>query len=206
MPRKNSKLRPKKARRALVPSRNKSAYRWRAPLVLTLSVLILAGLVGWAVSIDADEWNGWLGSLRSKPASSDSGDNAEEGDGQTQFRGDGYAALGEFSVDRQENDQTMLTIVFQLSGQTICKDGESFRAFTDEDYPAFRRHVEGAIRDCEFSALIDEKSLGRKVVARVNRLLGHHFLQAVEFDELTIHETIGSYGSEIWKPAKETER
>ncbi|MFH1265749.1 MAG: hypothetical protein ABIK89_08470, partial [Planctomycetota bacterium] len=109
-------------------------------------------------------------------------------------------------VNRQENDETTLTVCFQLSGQTICKDEESFRAFTDRNYPAFRQHVEGAIRDCESSALADGESLGRKVVVRVNRLLGRHFLQSVEFDELTIYETIGPYEPTKWKPVKKAER
>ena len=63
-----------------------------------------------------------------------------------------------------------------------------------------------AVRDCDFSALSDEQSLGRKVVARVNRLLGRHFLLSAEFDQLTIYETIGSYEPTIWKPAKETQQ
>ena len=206
MPRRSATPHPKMSGRTLVLSKDKSANSLRATLILTLSVLILVGLVSWAVCTDADEWNGWLGSLRAKQSSSGSADNGEVGDSPTQFRGDGYAAFGEFSVDRQENDETTLTVCFQLSGQTICKDEESFRAFTDENYPAFRQHVEGAIRDCRASALADEESLGRKVKARVNRLLGHHFLQAVEFDELTIYETIGSYEPTIWKPLKKTER
>ena len=205
MPRKNTKPRPKMPRRAPVLAKDKSARHWQAPLVLALSVLILVGLVGWAVCSDTGEWNDWLGGLRAKKPSSGSADNSETGDNPTQFRGDGYVGLGKFLVVRQEDDETMLRVLFELSGQTICKDEESFRAFTEHDYPAFRQYVEGAVRDCESAALADEQSLGRKVVARVNRLLGHHFLQSVEFDELTIYETIGSYEPSLWKPSKKTE-
>jgi hypothetical protein len=206
MPRKTANSRPKMSGRTRVASKDEPTSHWRTTLILTLSILTLVGLVGWIVCSEANAWRDWLGGLRAKRPSFDSADNGEAGDNPTQFRGDGYAALGEFLVDRRENDETMLTVCFQLSGQTICKDEESFRAFTDKNYPAFRGHVEGAIRDCEFSALADEESLGRKVKVRVNRLLGRHFLQSVEFDELTIYETIGSYEPTIWKPMKKTER
>jgi len=203
MPRRSAKPRPKMSGRALALSRGKSASRWRAGLALASSVLMLMGLVSWAVCSDSSGWNDWLGGLRAKKqSSSGSADNGEAGNSPAQFRGNGYAALGEFSIDRQENYETTLTICFLLSGQTICKDEESFRTFTDENYPAFRQHVGGAIRDCESSALTDERSLGRKVVVRVNRLLGRHFLLSVEFDQLTIYETIGSYEPTIWKPLK----
>ena len=206
MPRRSAKPRPKMSGRAFALSKGKSASRWRAGLALASSVLMLMGLVSWAVCSDASGWNEWLGGLRGKRPPSGSANSVAGVDNPTQVRGDGYAVLGEFSVDRRENDQTMLTVCFQLSGQTICTDNGSPRAITDENYPIFRRHVEGAIRDCEFPALTDERSLGRKVVARVNRLLGHHFLQSVEFDELTIYETIGSYEPTIWTPAKEIEQ
>lgn len=205
MPRKSAKPRPKMSGRARVPSKDKPASCWRAMSILTLSVLILVGLVSWAVCSDSGTWNDWLGGLRDKQSAFGSAESGEVGDSQAQFRGDGYAALGEFLVDRRENDETTLTIYFQLSGQTICEDEESFRAFTDKSYPAFRRSVEGAIRDCESSALTNEPSLGRKVVVRVNRLLSHHFLLSVEFDDLTIYETIGFYEPTIWKPLKKTE-
>ena len=205
MPRKSAIPRPKMSGRTRALPKGKSANRWRTALTLALSFLTLVGLVSWAVRSDADAWNDWLGGLRTTRSSSRSAGDGEVGDSSTQFRGDGYAALGEFSVDRREHDEATLTVSFQLSGQTICKDEESFRAFMDETFPDFRRYVEGAIRDSECSALADEQSLGRKVVARVNRLLGHHFLQSVEFDELTIYETIGPYEPTIWKPLKKAE-
>jgi hypothetical protein len=208
MPRKRSKPVTKLSGRKLVVAKKKPASHWQSTVVLVASALTLVGLVSWAVCSDATEWNDWLGGLRAKPpASNGEGENGEgeNGDGPTQFQGDGRATLGEFSIDRRQSDGSMLTVSFKLSGNTSCKDKEAFQEFVKDDYAAFRKYAEGAIRDCQFSALSDEKSLARKVVVRVNRSLGRHFLQEVEFDELTIHETIDQYGTTEWKPGSESE-
>jgi hypothetical protein len=210
MPRKRSKPVAKLSGRRLVVPKKKPTRHWQSTLVLVASALTLLGLVSWAVSSDATEWNHWLGGLRAKPpASGPDGEGpdgeAEDGNGPAQFQGDGRATLGEFSIDRRQSDGSMLTVSFKLSGNTSCKDKEAFQEFVKDDYAAFRKYAEGAIRDCQFSALSDEKSLARKVVVRVNRSLGRHFLQNVEFDELTIHETIDHYGTTEWKPGSESQ-
>jgi hypothetical protein len=210
MRRKSLKSCPKKGGCEPARKKREPAERRQAVLVLTASFLILAGLVTWAVCSDKSGWRDWLGGLRVKHVSfgradQDDGGSAGpgQGDGQTQFQGTGYATLGAYSVDRVDPlTGTTLTVCFQLGGQTICRNEESFRTFMDQNYPSFREHVAGSIRDCESSDLADERSLGRKVMVRVNRLLGRHFLQSVEFDELTIYETVGSYEPTIWKPGE----
>lgn len=214
MARKNEKSRLKMSGRTLMLHERRKASCLRSMFVFAASILILVRLVSWAVCSDAGEWRNWLGSLRAThlsfgSADDDDGEAAgfETGENQPRYQGSGRATLGGFTVDRFDPvTDTTLTVCFQLAGQTVCKGEEEFLAVMDENRPFFHKHVEGAVRDCEFAALIDEESLGRKVVVRVNRLLGRHFLQSVEFDELTIYETIGSDEPTIWKLEEANQR
>ena len=214
MARKSTKPRLKMSGRTLMLHKGKKASCLRSVSVLAASIAILVGLVSWAVCSDTSEWRSWLGGLRATHfsfgvAEGDEGESAgsEAGKHQARYQGSGHATLGKFAVDRFDPiTDTTLTVCFKLAGQTVCKNEAEFLAFMDEDRPSLQGHVEGAIRDCEFSALMDEESLGRKVVVRVNRLLGRHFLQSVEFDELTIYETTGSHEPVIWKPLEATQQ
>ncbi len=210
MARKNAKSRLRKSRRVAARRKDKKASHLRSIFVLAGPIVILAGLVGWAICSDTSEWRDWLGGMRATHLSSGSTDGesggSEAGEGQTLYQGSGYATLGEFSVDRVDPiTDTTLTVCFQLGGQTACKGEEEFVAFMDDNCPSFHEHVAGAVRDCDFSSLTNEQSLGRKVVVRVNRLLGRHFLKSVEFDELTVYETVGESETTIWRPGKARE-
>lgn len=183
-------------------------------LLVSASALLLGTLVAWKVYSSEDSWKEWSMGMRSgmlgmHGASSDEETNGEIGDelaGKSiRYRGSGYADLGKFSIGRYDAiTNTTFTVNFELKGMTPCKDEESFNEFMHENERAFRDRVTEAVRDCGARDYADSKSIGRKVVARVNRAFSGRFLESAELTDFDVFESIGTYESQPWEGAAQT--
>lgn len=183
-------------------------------LLVSASALLLGTLVAWKVYSDDSSWREWSTGMRSGMLGMHGGPSEESTNGEIgdelagksiRYRGDGYADLGEFSIGRYDAiTNTTFTVNFQLKGMTPCKDEESFNEFMHENERAFRDRVTEAVRDCGARDYTDSKSMGRKVVARVNRAFSGRFLESAELAEFDVFESIGTYESQPWESAEQT--
>jgi len=113
------------------------------------------------------------------------------------YHGDGHAELGVYSIKTFDPvSRTSLRTVFRLDGLTECEDSRSFHQFMDGNYRFFREQVMISIRSSQIEDLTepDRVMLGKKLVARVNRALGHSFLKSVSFEEFDLHEAVDDSG------------
>ena len=112
--------------------------------------------------------------------------------------------MGEFSIGRYDSiTNTTFTVNFQLKGMTPCKDKESFNKFMVENERAFRDRVTQAVRDCGARDYTNSQSMGKKVVARVNRAFSGRFLESAELADFDVFESIGTYQSQAWQNAEQ---
>jgi hypothetical protein len=109
------------------------------------------------------------------------------------YFGDGRAELGEFSV-RMFDPLTRITMRadFKLEGKTQYGDERSFQEFMRHNNRFFREQVNVALRSCDPEELADADvdQLEGRLVARVNRALGHDFLESAEMKDFALFESV----------------
>lgn len=181
-------------------------------LLISVSALLLGSIVAWKVYNNKSSWREWSMGMRSGMLGmhgNRSADGADENIGDElegksiRYLGGGYADLGEFSIGRYDSiTNTTYTVNFHLKGMTPCQDEESFNTFMHENERAFRDRVTQAVRDCGARDYTNSKSMGKKVVARVNRAFSGRFLESAELAEFDVFESIGTYQSQPWQASE----
>jgi len=169
-------------------------------VVFVVSFLLI-GLLYWGGHLGEGGWAASLFNLasgktfggRSKSKSPD-GTSALKN---VAYRGDGQADLGEYSI-KVFDPVTRVTLwsSFRVEGVTACDDQSSFEGFLNSDYRCFREQVMVAIRNSGLRHLSgpELRLLEKKLVARVNRSLGKHFLKSVDIKGLVLSESTGNSG------------
>jgi hypothetical protein len=194
--------------------RKNNGYVVQFVLLVSVGALLLGTLVAWKVYSNEDSWEEWSTGMRSgmlgmhadRSKESTNEDIGEDLAGKSiRYLGDGYADMGEFSIGRYDAiTNTTFTVNFQLKGMTPCEDEESFNEFMHDNERAFRDRVTEAVRDCGARDYTNSKSMGRKVVARVNRAFSGRFLESAELVDFDVFESIGTYESQPWESADQT--
>ncbi len=121
------------------------------------------------------------------------------------YEGDGRANLGDYSVKIYDPvTRTALRADFALEGETSCGDRPSFDNWLAGHRYLLREQVMIAVRNGNVEEFTDPKLglLSRKIVARVNRILGRPFLKSVRFKGFVLYESVQNSEFTLWEEAR----
>lgn len=134
------------------------------------------------------------------------GDSPEEAAATEQpvYLGEGKACLGPFSVKIFDPlTRTMLRTDFVLEAVIACEDEAEFQHFLRARLQFFREQVMVAMRTSDAVDFADSSLalVKRRILARVNRALGHRFLKSVELKDFVVYESVDNSPYVRWQPA-----
>jgi len=154
--------------------------------LLVLVALLPCFLIGALASFSGERhWNRWLERLNG----SISIGKASRSGSPAAWKGNGIADFGTIKLlDYDPVTRVSTAVQFKMEAVTVFPDKQQFDAFMSRFGHTIQDELLVTVRSSATAERRNEDYLGKKVVTRVNRLLGHEALREVRISDLSISE------------------
>ncbi len=107
------------------------------------------------------------------------------------YYGHGVAELGKYRVEIFDPiSKYLFRVDFELMGRTELEKKQDFQKFMNGHLRSFKEQVSMAVRTCTLDDLRDptHRIFAKRITARVNRIFGKDFLEAIEIPHYLVSE------------------